>query len=136
MTVFRINHVQIAMPRGREAEARAFFGDVLGLPELPKPAALAARGGVWFDLGDAQLHLGVDMDFRPSTKAHVAFELEDLEPVVARCAAAGVPAPFDVAIPGVRRCFVADPFGNRLELMEIPRTNSRSVTPRSEEAAS
>ena len=75
MNVLRINHVQVAMPRGLEDEARRFYGDVLGLREIPKPPALAARGGAWFELGDAQLHLGVDPEFRPARKAHVAFDV-------------------------------------------------------------
>ena len=89
MTILRINHVQLAMPRGREDEARRFYGEVLGLREIPKPVALAARGGVWFALGDAQLHLGVDVDFRPARKAHLAFEVGDLDSIAARCGAAG-----------------------------------------------
>jgi len=118
VAILRINHVQLAIPPDRERDARRFYGDVLGLPELEKPAALAARGGAWFDLGAVQLHLGVEADFRPARKAHVAFDVGDFDAIVARCRDAGHEPRVDRAVPGVRRCFVDDPFGNRLELME------------------
>ena len=121
MIVLRINHVQLAMPAGREDAARRFYGEVLGLRELSKPPELAARGGVWFALADAQLHLGVDPDFRPAHKAHVALDAQDLDLVAERCRAAGhAPRP-DGRIPGQRRFYVEDPFGNRLEVMEMRR---------------
>jgi catechol 2,3-dioxygenase-like lactoylglutathione lyase family enzyme len=125
MTILRINHVQLAMPRGLENEARRFYGEVLGLREIPKPPALAARGGVWFELGDAQLHLGVDADFRPAKKAHVAFEVADLDLAIVRCQAAGHEPRSDDSIQGLRRFFVDDSFGNRLELMEASDPRSR-----------
>jgi catechol 2,3-dioxygenase-like lactoylglutathione lyase family enzyme len=125
MTILRINHVQLAMPRGLENEARRFYGEVLGLREIPKPPALAARGGVWFELGDAQLHLGVDADFRPAKKAHVAFEVADLDSAIVRCQAAGYEPRSDDNIQGLRRFFVDDSFGNRLELMEASAPRSR-----------
>ena len=118
MAILRINHVQLAMPRGLEDQARRFYGGVLGLREIPKPAALAARGGAWFELGDAQLHLGVDPEFHPAKKAHVAFDVEDLDTVAARCQAAGYAPRRGDQIPGQRRFFVDDPFGNRLEVVE------------------
>jgi catechol 2,3-dioxygenase-like lactoylglutathione lyase family enzyme len=118
LAILRINHVQLAMPRGLEDEARRFYGGVLGLREIPKPAALAARGGAWFELGDAQLHLGVDPEFRPAKKAHVAFDVEDLDSLSARCQDAGYAPRRDDQIPGQRRFFVEDPFGNRLEVVE------------------
>ena len=121
MTLLRINHVQLAIPPHREPEARQFYGDVLGLQEVPKPAALAARGGAWFELGDLQIHLGVETDFRPAKKAHVAFEVDDLDGLSARCRAAGHEPRPDGAVDGLRRCFVDDPFGNRLELIEARR---------------
>lgn len=129
MTVRRINHVQVAMPAGLEDEARRFYGGVLGLTELPKPAALARRGGVWFALGDAEVHLGVDPDFRPAKKAHVAFDTADLDALAERCRAAGHPPRPDAQIEGQRRFFVDDPFGNRLEVMEGRTTAGRAVEP-------
>jgi catechol 2,3-dioxygenase-like lactoylglutathione lyase family enzyme len=118
VVVLRINHVQLAMPAAHEHQARRFYGEVLGLREIPKPAALAARGGAWFELGDAQLHLGVDPQFRPAQKAHVALDVEDLDLLAARCREAGYAPRIDEQIPGQRRLFVNDPFGNRLELVE------------------
>ena len=113
-----LDHVQVAMPRGREDEARAFYGDLLGLTELPKPAALSGRGGCWFALGDRQLHLGVEADFRPARKAHVALSVADLDGLRARLAVAGVAVRDDDALEGRRRFFADDPFGNRTEFVE------------------
>jgi catechol 2,3-dioxygenase-like lactoylglutathione lyase family enzyme len=113
-----IDHVQLAMPRGREADARAFYGDVLGMEEIPKPANLAARGGVWFAAGDRQVHLGVEDDFRPARKAHPALRVEDHDALRSRLAEGGYAPYEDEPLPGYRRFYVADPFGNRLEFIE------------------
>ena len=118
MSIRRIDHVQLAMPRGEEAAARRFYGEVLGLKEIPKPPALVGRGGVWFELGDTQLHLGVDPDFRPAKKAHIGFEVSDLDGIDRRCQAAGHETRADLNLPDRRRFFVDDAFGNRLELIE------------------
>lgn len=114
-----IDHVQLAMPAGRENEARRFYADVLGLREVPKPAALARRGGCWFASSDGrvQVHLGIDPDFRPARKAHPAFTVGDLRPLRWRLADAGVDVVEDDAIE-VLRFYAADPFGNRIEFME------------------
>ena len=112
-----LDHVQIAAPAGCEAQARAFFGGVLGLAELPKPEALSARGGVWFACGDQQLHVGVEPDFAPARKAHPVLRA-DLSAVRARLDQAGIPRRDAADIPGVERFFVDDPFGNRLEFTE------------------
>lgn len=116
--VVALDHLQLAMPRGREAEARAFYGDILGLRELTKPANLAVRGGVWFELGTQQLHLGVEDDFHPAKKAHPAFLVRDLDVLRARLEQEGHKPYEDEPLDGYKRCYVADPFGNRLELME------------------
>ena len=113
-----VDHVQLAMPRGREAEARDFYQDLLGLEERPKPPVLAARGGCWFSNDRVTLHLGVDDDFRPARKAHPALVVEDLDDLCGSLEAAGRHVRFDDEMPGVRRCYVDDPFGNRLELIE------------------
>jgi catechol 2,3-dioxygenase-like lactoylglutathione lyase family enzyme len=113
-----LHHVQLAMPRGREDDARQFYGDVLGMTEEPKPANLARRGGAWFSAGDAQLHLGVEDDFRPARKAHPALLVSNLEALVERCAAAGFPVNSDEPLPGYDRAYVTDPFGNRIELLQ------------------
>lgn len=113
-----IDHVQIAMPRGEEDAARAFYVGVLGLREVRKPARLAKRGGCWFAQGDISLHLGVEDDFRPARKAHPAFLVEGLADLAARCRAAGAEVIDDDALESHVRVFVYDPFGNRIELME------------------
>lgn len=117
-----LDHVQIAAPAGCEAEARRFYGTVLGLEEIDKPAVLAARGGVWFRAGAHELHIGVADGFVPAAKAHPALRvssIEALELLADRLAEHQVvPAWADPAeIPGATRIFVTDPWGNRLELM-------------------
>lgn len=118
MRVQRVDHVQLAMPAGGEAAARAFYESLLGLPQVPKPPSLAARGGCWFSNGDVALHLGVDDDFRPARKAHPALVVDDLAAFTAKLAGAGVTVRRDEPIDGFDRCFVDDPFGNRIELLE------------------
>ena len=110
-----IDHVQLAIPAGGEASARAFYTGVLGLVEVPKPAALAARGGCWFERGDVRVHVGVEADFRPARKAHPAFVVAGLVALVAR---RGLTVTWSDEIPGTRRCHIDDPFGNRIELID------------------
>lgn len=112
-----IHHVQVAIPAGGEDPARAFYGRLLGFTEMDKPANLVARGGCWFETGNLQLHLGVDKDFRPATKAHVAYEVDDLAAMRSRLEEAGVVIVEDEPLPGYERFYVADPFGNRVELL-------------------
>ena len=118
MPILAYDHVQLAMPAGREAEARAFYAALLGFAEAAKPANLARRGGCWFELGPIKLHLGVEADFRPARKAHPAFLVSDLASLCARLADAGHPSRTDEPLEGYARAFVDDPFGNRIELME------------------
>ena len=118
MTVLAIDHVQIAMPAGGEDAARAFFGGLLGLVEIAKPPSLAGRGGCWFALGGRELHLGVEGDFRPAKKAHVALATTDLDGLRARLIEVGCVINEDAPIAGRRRFFTEDPFGNRLELLQ------------------
>jgi catechol 2,3-dioxygenase-like lactoylglutathione lyase family enzyme len=113
-----IDHVQVAAPPACEADARAFYGDLLGLEELPKPPELAARGGCWFRAGAQELHVGVEQEFAPSRKAHPGFVVSDLEALRERLARRGIPTRDDDTIPGVRRFYAADPFGNRLEFRQ------------------
>jgi len=113
-----IDHVQIAIPPGGEPEARRFFGDLLGLREIPKPPELAAHGGCWFDLGAQQFHVGIDGDFRAATKAHVAFVTDAFDATQDRLAAAGYPPRSGARVNGRRRFFADDPFGNRIELVD------------------
>src|SRR5580698_1096225 len=113
-----IDHVQLAMPAGEEEKARGFYKSLLGMNEVSKPAELATRGGCWFESGGVQLHLGVESDFRPAKKAHPALRCRDYAALVRRLRDAGVELSEPDDIPGVRRCHVHDPFGNRLELIE------------------
>ena len=118
MTAFvAIDHVQLAMPVGEEDRARGFYGELLGMTEITKPEELAKRGGCWFGSGSVQIHLGVEVDFRPAKKAHPALRCGDYDALTARLRAAGVDVRNDNSIPGVRRCHVSDPFGNRIELV-------------------
>ena len=118
MPVRSLHHVQLAMPEGREAEARAFYAGLLGIPEAAKPPHLARRGGCWFEDAAVRVHLGVEADFRPARKAHPAFVVEGLAGLADRLAAAGHPARSEEPLDGWTRVYVDDPFGNRLELME------------------
>ena len=112
-----LHHVQIAVPAGWERALRRFYAGVLGMTEIPKPAALAGRGGMWFRSGTAELHLGVEEDFRPARKAHPGLLVDDLDPIASRLAEAGHRVRPDDLLPGYRRCYVDDPCGNRLELL-------------------
>ena len=118
MTVSGIDHVQVAAPAGCEPEARAFYGGLLGLEELPKPEALAVRGGGWFRAGAQELHVGVEEPFTPARKAHPSFVVSDLDGLASRLAAAGIDVTYNVEIPGTKRYETADPFGNRLEFRQ------------------
>jgi catechol 2,3-dioxygenase-like lactoylglutathione lyase family enzyme len=118
VAILGIDHVQIAAPPGCEAEARAFYGGLLGLAELEKPESLRARGGCWFRAGSSELHVGVEEPFTPARKAHPGLVVDDLGELANRLRAEGVEVTPDDAIPGVERAYVADPFGNRLELRQ------------------
>ena len=119
MRVRRLDHVLLAMPPGREGEARQFYQGVLGVPEATKPASLAARGGCWFEDGELKVHLGVEKDFVPARKAHPAFIVDDLAGLETVLKAAGYPVAHDEPLEDYDRLFVNDPFGNRIELMQV-----------------
>jgi catechol 2,3-dioxygenase-like lactoylglutathione lyase family enzyme len=112
-----ILHVQLAAPPGCEEDARRFFGELLGLEEIEKPESLRSRGGVWFRVGAQELHIGVEDRFSPARKAHAAFSGTGYGELQERLRAAGVEVSDDTSLPGVRRCYVADPWGNRIELV-------------------
>lgn len=118
MQILGLDHIQLAMPAGREAEARAFYGGLLGLAEIAKPAPLAARGGCWFAGAGVQIHLGVEDAFAPARKAHPALLVADLAASRVALEAAGVPIVPDDTLPDVRRFYAADPFGNRIEFIQ------------------
>ncbi len=114
-----IDHVQLAAPPGCEEEARRFFGGLLGLEEIEKPEPLRARGGAWFRVGAQQLHVGVERSFAPARKAHPAFAVRSYDELQARLHEAGVEVTDDGSIPGIRRCYFADPWENRIELIAL-----------------
>ena len=118
MNVIGLDHVQLAMPAGGEDRARAFYRGVLGLAEVPKPASLSANGGCWFAGGGVHLHLGREDGFRPAAKAHPALLVENLDDARAAFARAGVEFRDGKPLDGYRRGDVADPFGNRIEIMQ------------------
>jgi len=118
MGVRRIDHVQLAMPAGREEDAVEFYDGLLGIPQVPKPPHLAARGGCWFERGSLKIHLGVDADFHPARKAHPALLVDDLAGLVERLRTDGVTIRDDEPLDGYDRVYVDDPFGNRIELLE------------------
>lgn len=105
------------MPVGEEETARKFYGEVLGMVEIPKPVELAKRGGCWFETGRVQIHLGVEADFRPAKKAHPALRCSEYSDLLDRLHKAGIEANEVDDIPGIRRCHIHDPFGNRIELV-------------------
>lgn len=113
-----LDHVQLAMPAGQEDLARKFYSGILLLTEVPKPANLAKRGGVWFEGGNLLLHLGVETDFKPAKKAHPAFLVRNLKILIHHLESKNIPVVADEDLPGYDRIYVADPFGNRLELLE------------------
>ena len=119
MSVVGLDHVQVAAPPGCEDAARRFYGDLLGMPELPKPESLRARGGVWFEAGAQQLHVRVEEPFVPASKAHPALRVtsDGLDSLADRLDAAGVVVNWDHELPGVRRFYTEDPWGNRIEAL-------------------
>lgn len=113
-----IDHVQLAAPKGSEDAARKFFRDLLGFKEAEKPETLKKRGGVWFAFGNCRVHIGIEEPFSPAKKAHSAFEVENLEELKRRLTENGVHVIEDDKLPGAKRFYADDPFGNRLEFLE------------------
>ncbi|MCF3175146.1 glyoxalase [Streptomyces sioyaensis] len=113
-----LDHIQLAAPPGTEDALRAFYAGLLGMTEVPKPPALAARGGCWFEAGGARLHLGIEPDFRPACKAHPGIRVHGIDAFAARLTAAGGTVTWDYGLPGHRRFYSVDPVGNRLEFLE------------------
>jgi catechol 2,3-dioxygenase-like lactoylglutathione lyase family enzyme len=116
--VHGLDHVQLAMPPEGESMARQFYSDILGMAEVAKPASLASKRGVWFASGSLRLHLGVEVDFRPARKAHPAFLVDHLDALIGHLQLAGIAVHDAEPLANYLRVHIADPFGNRIELME------------------
>lgn len=114
-----IDHIQIAAPQGSEDAARKFYGELLGMKEIPKPENLRNRGGCWFQCGTHEVHIGIQQDFMPSTKAHPGFTVNALEQLKSRLHEAKYTISEDQPIEGRARFFTQDPFGNRIEFLEF-----------------
>jgi catechol 2,3-dioxygenase-like lactoylglutathione lyase family enzyme len=127
MILEAIDHVQAAMPAGGEDKARAFYRDLLGLPEQPKPPELAKRGGCWFETAAVKVHLGVETPFLPARKAHIAFRVDNVGKLAEAARSAGYEVVDDEDLPGHERIYIYDPFGNRLEFLK-PRAVASSRT--------
>lgn len=113
-----IDHVQLAAPKGSEDIAKRFFGEILGFQEVEKPEVLKKRGGVWFQFGNYQIHIGIEEPFAPAKKAHPAFQVENLEALKTHLMKHEVHFIVDTDLPGANRIYVNDPFGNRIEILE------------------
>jgi catechol 2,3-dioxygenase-like lactoylglutathione lyase family enzyme len=114
----KIDHIQLAAPKGCEEAARNFFTGILGLAEIEKPSELQKRGGVWFEFGNYQIHVGVEEPFSPAKKAHPAFVVENIEELKTHLTSSGITYTKDDLLPGANRIHIHDPFGNRIELLE------------------
>jgi catechol 2,3-dioxygenase-like lactoylglutathione lyase family enzyme len=115
--VKRLDHVQICIPFGAEGEARAFYTDLLGFTEIEKPDSLKANGGLWYQVGDIELHIGVENRDGYNSKSHPAFEVENIDEVRRYLEENGVPTKDEKPIPGVKRFSFRDPFHNRIEFL-------------------
>jgi catechol 2,3-dioxygenase-like lactoylglutathione lyase family enzyme len=119
LTLERVHHAQITVPKGSENSAKEFYCDLLGLKEVPKPESLQGRGGFWLELGDFQIHVGTENDFdHTKTKAHIAYQVENLEACRAQLSSKGIKILEGVPIPGYERFEFRDPFGNRVEFLQ------------------
>jgi catechol 2,3-dioxygenase-like lactoylglutathione lyase family enzyme len=117
--ILDIHHVQLTVPKGAEAEARRFYCGVLGLPEVQKPTSLSGRGGLWLQVGNRQVHVGVEDGVnRSATKAHIAYEVSNLEAWKRKVAALGIEVTDGIPLPGHDRFEFRDPFGNRVEFIQ------------------
>ncbi|PYF06770.1 VOC family protein [Ureibacillus chungkukjangi] len=113
-----IDHIQLAAPMGSEMEARKFFSEILGFTEIEKPEQLKKRGGVWFAFGNQQIHIGIEEPFAPAKKAHPAFEVDNIEALEQHLTKNNITITKDDNLPGAKRFYVSDPFGNRIEILE------------------
>jgi catechol 2,3-dioxygenase-like lactoylglutathione lyase family enzyme len=118
MAIERLDHVQVGIPRGGEDRGRRFYGELLGMREVPKPPNLAVDGGAWFECGELRVHLGVEDDFRPPSKAHLAFVVSHLQSLMEKLRASGYAIVAAKPLEGFDRMYTFDPFGNRIEFLQ------------------
>lgn len=130
-----VDHVQLAAPPGSEDRLGAYYTEVLGMTEIPKPPVLAARGGCWFAAGPVQLHLGIEEDFRPARKAHPGLRVDGIESYASRLEERGAKVVWDDNLPGHRRFYSEDPVGNRLEFLEPHAPEPHAPEPQTPERA-
>lgn len=119
--IYGVDHIQLSIPPGAEDRGRAFYVGLLGFTEVPKPESLAGRGGAWFESRNVRLHLGVEPDMQPMKKAHPGLLVHGLAELVEKLKAAGVTVTYEPPLPGYDRAHILDPFGNRIELLEVKR---------------
>ena len=117
--IYGIDHIQLSIPPGEEDRARTFYVGLLGFTEVSKPESLAGRGGAWFESSSVKLHLGAEADMHPMKKAHPGLLVRGLADLVIQLQAQGVAVTFEPPLPGYDRAHILDPFGNRIELLEI-----------------
>lgn len=116
--IIALDHVQLAAPPGSEDAARAYYGEILGMTEIPKPPVPAARGGVWFQAGAVQLHIGIEDPFTsPAHKAHPALRVEGIRVYAEQIAARGAEVVWNGDLPTHLRFYSRDPFGNSIEFL-------------------
>src|SRR5258707_6114110 len=118
MPILSLDHVQIAIPVASEDRARTFYSGILGFTEIEKPPQMAGRKSIWFVAGAVNLHLGIELDFTPAKRAHPAFVVDGLDPILAACEREGIATKPDTSFNGFRRVHVFDPFRHQLELIE------------------
>ena len=116
LSIAGIDHVQIAVPRALEAECLAFYRELFGFPEIPKPEELRGRGGAWFQVGGVQMHIGVDPEPSPKSKRHICFLVDDLAAAKAETIRHGIATEEESMAEGLHRIFIRDPAGNRIEI--------------------
>ena len=112
------DHVQIAIPATASERCRKFYSGLLAIEEVPRPVELHSREGFWLSGAGVNIHFGVDPNFTPAKKAHLAFRVADLDGLASQLEAEGLPVNWDTTLPTIRRLFTEDPVGNRLELIQ------------------
>ncbi len=118
MAIIGYNHAQVTAPRGSDEAIRQFYGQVLGLTEMPVPESMKTHNLIWFRVGNLELHVGQEDGVeRHKTKGHLAYEVDDIDAWRGRLAKAGFETFDQPLISGYDRIHLRDPFGNRVEII-------------------